>query len=128
MTPNTKEKISRKFVEEIGSALSEWDAYLNRCIEEGVEPQKKFEQFIAEELLTFGALISPFAVSEMIYYISAGRVRSAQITEIHYNGDAFAFGVETPFVDFVLQEQDVFRDPKDAEKVLEERKNDKQRA
>lgn len=122
MTPNTKEKMSRKFVEEIENALSEWDSYLNRCIEEDVEPQKKFEQFIAEELLTFGALISPFAVGEMIYYISAGRVRNAKVTEIHYNGDAFAFGVETPFADFVLQEQDVFRDPKDAEKILEERK------
>lgn len=32
------------------------------------------------------------------------------------------FSVETPFADFVLQEQDVFRDPKDAEKVLKERK------
>lgn len=91
-------------------------------VDDGVEPQKKFEQFIAEELLTFGALISPFAVGEMIYYISAGRVRNGIVTEIHYNGDAFAFGVETPFTDFVLQEQDAFRDPADAEKELKERK------
>ena len=50
-------------------AGSEWNAYLDRCLDEGAEPEKTYDEFIADYLLENGAIVPPMNIGQQCFIL-----------------------------------------------------------
>jgi hypothetical protein len=48
-------------------AVAAWDTYLDMCEEQDVEPEKTFDEFVADYLLANGVIVPTSKVGEKIY-------------------------------------------------------------
>ena len=80
-------------------AVAAWDTYLDMCEEQDVEPEKTFDEFVADYLLANGVIVPPCKVGDTVYVNIFGvetvelKVQSIEImqskTVFHCGGIAF---------------------------------------
>lgn len=64
---NLWDRLSR-LIHLIEEAMERWDAYLDDCQEEEIEPMS-FEHFIAQRLLENGIIVPPCKVGDTVYMV-----------------------------------------------------------
>lgn len=80
---------------------------------------------LAEYLIENNVVVLPYDIGDTVYYITGINnklVKSAKIKEIFFDGDSFAFYVNTDnYTYFTLQEDEVFLSKSDAENEIMKR-------
>jgi hypothetical protein len=66
-------KILSELLEE---AAAEWDAYLDDCRAEEMEPEVTYYDFLANRISENGVLLPPVRVGDTVYYIVGGYYKS----------------------------------------------------
>lgn len=57
-----------RLVELHEEAVTVWDTYLNMCEGQDVEPEKTFDEVVADYLLANGVIVPPCKVGDKMYY------------------------------------------------------------
>ena len=92
-----------------------------------------FMDIIAEDLADYlidnGVIVPPCKVGDAVYYISGihGKiVKEARVEEIYYNGESFAYRVNSDYLNFDLMPNEVCFSREEAEKALKGKEDEEE--
>lgn len=72
-------------------AGSEWNAYLDRCLDEGEEPEMTYDEFIADYLLENGVVVPLLQTGQTVYRVSKNRMWEVKIWKVEICGGTVSY-------------------------------------
>ena len=84
----------------------------------------KVSEITADYLLANGIIVPPCKVGDTVYYITGiynSLIRSAEVIEIYCSDSGFAYRVSSDYVNFDLQQSEIYFTKEEAEQALKER-------
>lgn len=104
-------------------AVAAWDTYLDMCEEQDVEPEKTFDEFVADYLLANGVVVLLCKVGDTVYQTDGVRIYELEILDVllHKNKPYY----ETESIDFDNDAigKSIFLTREEAEAKLKEKKD-----
>lgn len=105
-------------------AVAAWDTYLDMCEEQDVEPEKTFDEFVADYLIANGVIVPTYNIGQTVYAVAKGDDLwwKGTVASICCEFNEMAYGIIFDDGDFAMFEEEcVFPSREEAEKELEKR-------
>lgn len=75
-----------RLVELHDEAVTVWDTYLNMCEGQDVEPEKTYDEVVADYLLENGVIVPPLKIGQELWDIHYNKPRKWEVVYLGYNG------------------------------------------
>lgn len=103
-------------------AVAAWDTYLDMCEEQDVEPEKTFDEFVADYLIANGVIVPPFKIGGKVYQTDGMRIYESTILEIICTSKRTVYITQGISFDETAIGTSIFLTREEAEKALEDKK------
>lgn len=112
-----------RLVELHEEAVAAWDTYLNMCEGQDVEPEKTFDEFVADYLLANGVIVPPCKVGSKVYWQNmGGKITEATVIKLLQARVDKGFEYDIPFEEIG---KTIFLTREEVEAKLKESSHDK---